>query len=247
MNTAELLGKITPHDLFPIRVEGSTEKEEGGGLTFIGNFEEFIKAAKALNAKVVFVFTRILQESDFMYEVEDGLYDEDDLGATTDNEDFDDDKTEPEPPKEIYLPTILPSIREYKKYIGIECVFKLSLQAETSFLDYYLYESWWNEFVELREKAIEKIEEDEYKIMQKVEESRKKLEEERRVKEKTQISQLKKLINDKDFVRLPTQLAMKAYALEKIPELTELNPSTLTIEIQDLNGRIIAKGLRRRK
>lgn len=239
MNTSELLEKITSNGLFPIRVEGGTEKEESEGMAFIGDFDEFVKAAKVLNAKAVLVFTRILQESDFMYEAEEDLYDEEYDADYEDIDDDDDENAETEYPEEVYLPTILPSISEYKKYIGKECVFKLSLLAEKYTLDYYHYEPWWKELIELREKAIEKIE-------QKTEESRKKLEEEQLQKQKALIGQLKKLINDKEFTRLPTQHAMKAYAMEKIPELAELDSTILTSEIQELNSRIIAKGLRRR-
>ncbi len=141
-------------------------------------------------------------------------------------------------PKEISLYTILPEISEYNKYISKECVFKLSLQSEKFILDYYYYEPWWNEFIELGEKAIEKIDENKDSIIQKIEE-------EQRKKDKTLISQLKELINEKDFTRLPTQVAMKAYAIEKIPELVELSENKLKLEIQKLNGRIVAKGLRR--
>jgi len=245
MNSKELMEKLTSKELFPIRVEGDADKEESEGLSFIGDFDEFLEAAKTLNTRVVFIVTRILQDSDFMYEVEGPSFNEDNSFNDDDEEDFD-YKNEDEEPKEIYLPTIVPSISEYKNYIGKECVFKLWLRSESCILDFYIYESWWNNFEELREKAIEKIEEDEYKIMQRVEESRKKLEEERRVRGKELVSKLRKLINDKDFVRLPTQLAMRSYALDKIPELAELEPSKLTSEIQDLNGRIIAKGYRRR-
>lgn len=242
MNPKEVLESIASNGLFPIRIEGSTEKYESEGLPVIGDFAEFMKVAKVLNAKVVFVTIRTLQEADFIYEIDGGSYDEDEL-----DEDIDDDFiNEGEYPKEISLPTILPTISEYKKYVGKECVFKLSIRSEESILDYYLYESWWNELVKLREEAIEQIDEDEHKVMQKVEENRKKLEEERRVKEKELCSKLRKLISDKDFVRIPTQVAMKAYALDKIPELSELNASKFTIEIQELNGRIIAKGFRRR-
>ncbi|MDZ7359530.1 MAG: hypothetical protein ONB46_02215 [candidate division KSB1 bacterium] len=245
MNSKELVEKITSCDLFPIRVEGSTEKDESEGLPFIGDFEEFVKAAKVLNTKVIFVFAKILQDTDFIYEVDGALYDEDDGFDEDIDEDFD-NEDDNEQPKEIYLPTVLSSISEYKKYIGKECAFKLSLRVGESILDFYLYESWWNDFLKLREEAIGKIEEDEYRMIQKIEESRKKLEEERRSKEKELIGRLKKLINDKDFVRLPTQVAMKASALDKIPELSELDDTKFTREIQELNARIIAKGYRRR-
>jgi len=246
MNSQELVEKISSCDLFSIRVEGSTEKDESEGLPFIGDFEEFVRAAKALDTKVVFVFARVLQDSDFIYEVDGSSHDEEDFDEDTEenfNSEIDDDDEHLE---EIYLPTVLSSISEYKKYIGKECVFKLSLRSGNNGLEHYLYESWWNDFVKLREEAIGKIEEDEYKIMQKVEESRKKLGEERRAKEKELIGKLKKLINDKEFVRLPTQVAMKASALDKIPELAELDHAKFTSEIQELNGRIIAKGYRRR-
>lgn len=242
MNPKEILESIVSNELFPIRIEGSADKDESEGLPVVGDFAEFMKIAKVLNAKAIFVTIRILQDTDFIYEINDGAYNEGEL-----DEDLDDDfDSENEYPREIYLPTVLPTISEYKKYVGKECVYKLSIRSEESILDYYLYESWWNELVKLREEAIEQIDDDEHKVIQKIEENRKRLEEERRAKEKELCSKLRKLINDKDFVRIPTQVAMKAYALDKIPELSELSASKFTIEIQELNGRIIAKGFRRR-
>lgn len=46
---------------------------------------------------------------------------------------------------------------------------------------------------------------------------------------------------------LPTQKAMKAYALEQHPELQDLEDRTIKDEIQVLDGKIEARGLRKRK
>ncbi|MGH8283621.1 MAG: hypothetical protein ACRESE_07215 [Gammaproteobacteria bacterium] len=57
---------------------------------------------------------------------------------------------------------------------------------------------------------------------------------------------LRNLIGDPEFIRLPTQKAMKAYALEIHPELQDLEESVIRDEIQVLDGKIEAKGLRKR-
>ena len=60
------------------------------------------------------------------------------------------------------------------------------------------------------------------------------------------LKNLRGLISDPEFVRLPTQRAMLAYALEDFPELEALDESDLKIEVQNLKARIDAKGLRRK-
>jgi hypothetical protein len=46
--------------------------------------------------------------------------------------------------------------------------------------------------------------------------------------------------------RLPTQRAMRAYAIEEFPDLETLDEGDLKLEIQNLKARIDAKGLRRK-
>ena len=55
------------------------------------------------------------------------------------------------------------------------------------------------------------------------------------------VKQLRTLISDKHFSGLSTQRAMKAYAIDKIPELEELDDARLKVEIQNIAAKIEAR------
>jgi hypothetical protein len=54
------------------------------------------------------------------------------------------------------------------------------------------------------------------------------------------LAKLRGLVDDKKFACLPTQKAMLQYAIRKFPELQDLNPADLKLEIQELKARIDA-------
>ena len=56
------------------------------------------------------------------------------------------------------------------------------------------------------------------------------------------VKKLHSLAADPQFARLPTQRAMRAYAIDKIPELENLDEAELKREIQDLTALIQARG-----
>ena len=60
------------------------------------------------------------------------------------------------------------------------------------------------------------------------------------------LAKLRKLIDDRQFVSLPTQRAMCAYAIEAIPELEEFTDEFIRSEIQAMTAKIQARGLKRR-
>ncbi len=57
---------------------------------------------------------------------------------------------------------------------------------------------------------------------------------------------LQGFINNEEFQRLKTQKAMREYAINKYPELEELESFDLKKEIQNLAARIEAKGISRK-
>lgn len=220
----EITNKLTSAGFFPIQVEASINIDDSNGRVFIGDLDGFIKAAKALKAEVIFVSKGVLEAEDFKYDV-------------SENEESGDNDANNE---SIYLPSVMPLLSEFEKYIGNDCAYKLSAPMIDNTLDFYIQESWWSEFVEMFTEAVEKVEESR-------ETAREGQKMEREAKEKELLSQLGKLINDGNFVRLPTQKAMRAYALDKIPELKKIDGVVLQDKIQTINANIAAKGLNRKR
>lgn len=230
MNLDELVNKIVSEGCFPIRVKRISIKDTDRDLVFVGDLDGFLKAAKAMKAEVVFVASAVFDEDEFKYE-----FDEDD-------EDYEDDEDDSESSdnEAVYLPSVMSSLNKFKTYIGQDCIFQLSVITTSNTLDFYIQESWLDEFIEMRDEAVEKIEENRESIMSSQRA-------EREAKQKEALRSLKGLINDATFTNLRTQKAMLAYAMEKIPELEDIERMTLQVEIQNLNAKIEAKGLGRKR
>jgi hypothetical protein len=226
MTLDAITAKLNSEGFFPIRVEGDPDKDEGRGLVFVGDLDEFIRAAKALKVEVIFAVNRVLDHSDFQYEAEEVAHEDDDSSERVD--------------QLIDLSSVLPSISKFEKYIGQDCAYKLSAPMAHNTLDFYTQEPWWTEFVEMYIEAVEKIEEDREAawVAQRTENE---------ARQEEVLDRLRQLINDSDFVRLPTQKAMLIYAVDKIPELEVVDQVTLQSEIQTLNAKIAAKGLSRKR
>lgn len=220
----DLSTKLETEGLFVIQTEGSTDKDDSRGLVFVGDLDKFINAAKALKSDIIFITTRLLDHEDFLYEVEED-YEDDDNGKS------------PEP---IQLSTILPTLKEYEKYIGKECAFKLTIRTTHSVLEFYTQEIWWAEFREMLWEAIDKLEN--VRKDKRLTQLSEKI-----ARQKGLLDQLRKLINDSAFVKLPTQKAMLVYAIEQIPELEDMNQNLLKAEIQNLDAKLAAKGLGRKR
>ncbi len=114
MNTKELISLLKTNDLYPILVESNSSKDENTDLTMVGVLEDFINSAKALNEKIIFVNVEVLEEEDFIYDGNLESLDE----SETENEDFSGG---------LDLATVVPKLRDYKKYLDKECIYGLSL------------------------------------------------------------------------------------------------------------------------
>jgi hypothetical protein len=217
-----ITSKLTSEGLFVIQVEGSTDKDDARDLVFVGDLDRFIQTVKTLKLEVVFATAEVLDQSDFLYEIE--------------NDEEEDENIVAEP---IHLSSILPSLHKFEKYIGKECTYKLSVRTLYSTLDFYIQEPWWIEFLEMIVEAVWKIKGDrENKRAARIAE--------RVAREKDLLNRLKKLINDSDFINLPTQKAMLIYAIDKIPELEDVDQNILQSEIQIMKAKLTAKGLGRK-
>jgi hypothetical protein len=216
MTLKELLSKLTEKSIFPVRVESLPDRSDD--LVFVGNLSEFIDAAKAIQSPVVFVSTVTLSEEHFYW----------------DNSDFDNVVDE-----RIDLRQYVPELENFNDKIGLDGHFDLCAMGPNGNLKLSIVESWMDNFAELYSQAIELHEET---ILDKQEQ------EDASENERKQhlLGNLRGLITDDDFVRLPTQRAMLAYAIDDFPELETLEESILKVEIQNLKAKIDAQGLRRK-
>lgn len=218
MTLPELLLELRGEDIFPIRVEAIPEHRND--LVFMGTLSEFIEAAKAIQSQIVFVSTITLSEDHFLW----------------DNPDADDENDVDE---RIDLCRVVPELNDFKTRVGEDGHIDLSIPGPRGSLTLAIAEDWFAAFVEFHSQAVQLLQQASVEM---------RTQEEAAEEAKTQhlLRNLRGLITDKDFVRLPTQRAMLAYALDDFPELETLKESILKAEIQNLKARIDAQGLRRK-
>jgi hypothetical protein len=173
----------------------------------------------------VFVASKALAESDFLHQEEAPGYD---------------NRTEDAVPALIDLTTLQPALKEYKGRIGQHGAHRIWVQVPAIKLELIVRASWWEAFSKLRGEAVEAVK-------RKHESAWAEQEEQGRRREEELLKRLRSFIDDPEFVKLPTQVAMQAYAVEQVQELEELGDKTLRAEIRALDGKIKAKGLRGKK
>ena len=217
MGVIEVKERLLSVGIHAIQVEGGAGEDDAKGLTFIGSLEEYVSALKTIGVNYVFVTRDLLDEDDFIHVPEiSGMDDDDDEDSVVD------------------LVAIRPALRKYKDYIGQQCRYKLSAHIFNSTLDYLEQESWWQEFEELWNEAVESVD-DEWEQ----EESR--VQTEQNERDRKLIKDIQTLINDKSFTCLPTQRAMIEYAKDNVRGVDKLEPSLLKEEIRTLDAKIKAR------
>jgi len=222
MELEALKEKLRAAKLHPAHVEGSPLDDDVRGHTFIGSLEDYFDAVRAIGTPIVLISTETLEEERFWY----APGDEDGISA---------EETEP-----IDLCSIAPKLRAHKEHIGKIAMYKLSAALTTGTLNFFINEPWWLEFMKLWGSATDRIDDNKAAT-----EARSKADQQ--AKDRDALNALGALIRDPDFVRLPTQKAMIAYATEKIPELETVDDFALRAEVQNLHAKIKAKGLGRRR
>lgn len=216
MTLTDLLSKLRKEGLFPIQVEALPKHSDD--LAFVGSLSEYIEAAKALQSTVIFVSAITLSNEHFLW------YDPDT-----------DEETDPD--ECVDLCRIVPGLKDFTSRIGQDGHIDLSISLPKGSLSLAVVEDWMVAFVELHSQAQELLRQaslEKHAQEEAAEEARR----------QHLFRNLRGLITDEDFVRLPTQRAMLAYALDDFPELESLEKSVLKVEIQDLKARIDAQGLR---
>ena len=187
-------------------------------LMFVGSLGEFIHSAKVMQSPFVFVSTITLSEEHFLLE-----------NPETDDEDE----------ANINVCQIVPELNNFKNRIGEDGQFDLWVPATRTSLRLVIREDWLTRFLELHSQA-DKL------LQQSLFENRAQNEAIEEARAHHLLENLRGLIADSDFIRLPTQRAMLAYALEDFPELESLDERVLKSEIQKLKAKIDAQVSRRK-
>jgi hypothetical protein len=139
----------------------------------------------------------------------------------------------------IDLCSLVPSLRQFKAKVGEDGNLDLSIPITSGNLTFSILNEWMQTLAELLAEAREQVEEHRFN-----EQATKQAQ----ISAQSQsiLKKLRALITDENFTRLPTQLAMRAFAIDKYPEVETLDESTLKREIQELRAKIQAKNPRRK-
>lgn len=182
----EICENIQKHGFLPIPVQTLNEEAEASRY-FAGTFSEFLEAAKALNAKGIFVETLYLDEDEFYYDSgieedddEDDYYydcdcdcdcdcdesectDEDleksDCECSEDDSDEGDENVwiDPEDLDGLDLSLLRPEIANYQDRIGESCGVRLTIPG-VDHVEVEIFAEWYNTFAEMVDNAYEAIE-----------------------------------------------------------------------------------------
>ena len=216
MNIELLTQHINSAGLFPVRVEFT--HDQNADMQVLGSFDDYLAAVKSLQSPVIFIGTFELMEEHFICESDDDSFEED---------------------EEVDLCKIQPELKKYSSKIGETGWFQLAAPMRNGSLTFNIKEEWWIQFHELLSAAKESVEEERNTMQEEIEA------EEERQKDAAR-KKLQGFINNEEFQRLKTQKAMREYAINKYPELEELESFDLKKEIQNLAARIEAKGISRK-
>jgi hypothetical protein len=226
MDFEELRQKLKDAGVLVVRVEGSVSDEDVEGFTASGSIEDYIEALKALRARVVYVLTESLEEDDFRYQLADSE-------SGSDGELQEDGEG-------LDLCTIEPALQSFRSRIGQMGAYRLCAQMPSHQLNFFIWEAWYEEFLDRMNEAAQSVDEQRDAVDADIDAQEKS-------KARKLLESLNELIHDSTFVRLPTQKAMLAYALEHITGLEDLDRHMVKEAIQDVRAKMYAKGLLRRR
>ncbi len=243
MTLKELAKIFTSKNMHLILVEELSAHR--ANLAFVGPLDKYLEAIEVLGGRAIFVSTMSITEEHFNYAPNKRVLDS---SATlpfqthqsaavwpypTNNHEDEEGEEGVEETQEFDLCSVVPELEDFKERIGEDGYFELSACN----LTYSIYEEWAQEMGIWQANAKEIVDQQMLAGWESVKA-------ERSLKWEKIIKKLQALISDKDFVRLPTQLAMRVYAIDKIPELEQLNEGRLKQEIQGLRAKVQARKIR---
>ena len=189
--------------------------DQSGDLEFDGTLQEFLEALHCDGRKTVLTSSLLVHEGMFFHSPEE--------------DEFDVDESDP-----VDLCTIDVSLRPYREHIGKPWGFETLAVTSVGRLRYIEPMPWADEFFDKLEAVRDAVDNDWGSV---VEARHKRL----MLAEKSALASLGKLMLDSSFTSLPTQAAMREYALDRIPELHEVPASKVRAEIQRLSAKLKAQ------
>lgn len=223
MNFNEIIEPFEKVGIAPIKVLRSPEFSEDNDIILEENIPPFLNCLKAFNVPAFFISVVKFDETEFIHETDiDGEY-----------EDIDLTKHEQK-------------LISYKKYIGEPCYFELFAPIGTKMIRTMIPVDWYKTFYDLKEKVLQQIEKTEEKGIEELELQKSMEVLKQKELADTLLKKLRALSKNKDFCDFAsktkqTQIAIKAYAEELIPELEALGEKILKSEISELTGKIRAR------
>ncbi len=190
---------------------------------------DFIAKCQKLEVQCLFVRTRLFSQDDFILEVDDALDD----GDIDNNEDQN-------------VAAHDESINEFKQYWGAVSAISVTAVIQGERVTKILRENWFQDFEDKKDAVIQRRNDERQRIMDEINKESEKEEIEYEKMKESLIAEMWKLINNHDFCKLPTQKAKLEFAIENIQSLNEIDSDDLKKEIQQINARIIARGLDKR-
>jgi hypothetical protein len=226
MDFEQLRQKLKDAGVLAMRVEGNASDENAEGFTASGTLDDYTEVLKTLLVSVVYVFTESIEAEDFQYQLVEDASDED-------HEDQEDGEG-------IDLCKVDPELQKFRSHIGQIGAFRLCAFPPSYQLNFFIRETWYEEFLDCMNEAARIVDERRNAAAADVDAQEE-------TKAKKLLESIHELINDAAFVRLPTQKAMLAYAIEHITGLGDLDRQIVKEAIQDVRARMDAKGFLRSK
>ncbi|CAC9966759.1 hypothetical protein [uncultured Gammaproteobacteria bacterium] len=215
MNIDRIVGEFKNAEIALVKV-AEFDVEDEMLMTFQGGLLEYVEAVKNLDSKVVFLSISTLSKEFFTINIGAEI---DDYGSIS---------------KEIEITSINKKFKKYKKYINKNAYFHFLTTSKYGNLQFNIQEDWFNEFYELLEIERENIENHHINKLNENESNN-------AARQNELLQKVDSLKNDSNFCKCKTQIIKNAYALEKYPELKELDLLTLKSAISSITAAVEAK------
>ncbi|MGH8283622.1 MAG: hypothetical protein ACRESE_07220 [Gammaproteobacteria bacterium] len=117
-----LLTCVRDAGFLPVRVDGGARWHECEGKLVLGTLEGYLGALKSLGVKFILVFAEVFAESDFVAEDLSDIELLEEKYLTTD--------------ENVDLTAFVSAIKDFRKHIGEECLYRLSALVDNLELEY---------------------------------------------------------------------------------------------------------------
>jgi hypothetical protein len=214
--------KLQDANIETILLSSPIDIERYKEISVESNIDSYIHCLRTLNIQLTFLIKISFNESFFVCEIADKDEDEE---------------------RYINLLDYEKGLEQFKCHIGKPYLSDFKSLYNDKTIQCLLYSDWYSDFFELRERALRQVEE-QIKNEESIE--HKKLEQvevEKLDREKQLTSLFESLIDDKEFQRFilkgnATVKTMTLYALNKYPELNELDDKSIKSNISSIRDRV---------